>query len=830
MIFTMETMSLHEVYWSCLRYRLTTRRVLIYVFLFVALWPSALLAQDRATVRFESAIPIWPEGREREMNLLAGFRAVFDTTSQSSAILRIAAASLYRVYVNGRFCGHGPARGPHGYFRVDEWDLSPYLNPGRNLAAIEVAGYNVNSYYLLDQPSFLQAEVVSRQQVLASTAGSGVLFEATLLPERVQKVQRYSFQRPFSEYYRLKPDYDAWKMRPDAPFAAVKYAFISEKRLLPRRISYPRFVLRQPQRRLIQGGLVSGNEVRKPWEDRSLTSIGPELKGFREEDLEVTPSLALQKINIGFSKKIDLPYSWEEQIRVGESAYEILDLGVNLTGFLGARVTCRKKTRFFLTFDEILSNNDVDFKRLSTVNIIGYELEPGNYSIESCEPYTLRYLKLMVVEGECEFSRIYLREYANPDVEDSHFASSDERLNRLFAAGKETFRQNAVDLFMDCPSRERAGWLCDSYFTSRVAQLLSGHERIEKNFFENFLVPAHFEHLPEGMVPMCYPADHYDGNFIPNWALWFILQLEEYQARSGDREMIEALRPRVLKILEYFHVFRNQDGLLERLKGWVFVEWSAANDYVQDVNYPSNMLYAAALAAAGRLYGLPQFLQEAQQIQDKIRKESFNGEFFIDNSVRQDGKLKLTKNCSEVCQYFAFYFDVASPESHPALWHILRDEFGPRRKQTDAYPNVKPANAFVGDVLRLEILSRCGLSQQLLDESVDYLLYMADRTGTLWENDSTVASCNHGFASHIIKNLYRDVLGVRSLDLARKEVGVYLTDLHLTWCEGIVPGPDGPVTVKWRKEGDQLFCWAEAPAGYRVKVENHSSLRLVLEP
>jgi alpha-L-rhamnosidase len=387
-----------------------------------------------------------------------------------------------------------------------------------------------------------------------------------------------------------------------------------------------------------------------------------------------------------------------------------------------------------------------------------------------------------------------------------------------------------VDLFMDCPSRERAGWLCDSFFASRVAQLLSGHEGVEKNLLENYLLPAHFEHLPEGMVPMCYPADHYDGNFIPNWALWFILQLEEYQARSGDRQMIEALRPRVLKIFDYFHAFQNEDGLLEKLKGWVFIEWSAANEYVQDVNYPSNMLYAAALASTGRLYGLPQLLEEARHIQEKIRKQSFNGEFFVDNSIRQNGKLQPTENCSEACQYFAFYFDVASPETYPALWRLLRDEFGPHRKETGAHPKVKPANAFVGNVLRLEILSRYGLRQQLLDESVGYLLYMADRTGTLWENDTAVASCNHGFASHIVKNLYRDVLGLRSLDAAQKEVSVDLADLRLAWCEGIVPGPDGPVLVKWRKEGDQLLCRTEAPAGYRVKVENRSSLKLVLQP
>ncbi len=143
-----------------------------------------------------------------------------------------------------------------------------------------------------------------------------------------------------------------------------------------------------------------------------------------------------------------------------------MDFGRNLTGFIGAKVTCRSKTRLFLTFDEILSKDDVDFKRLGCVNIIAYELQPGTYELESFEPYTLRYLKLIVLAG-----RLRGAEPLSPRIRRRRasgrpqFAASDERLNRLFAAGRETFRQNALDIFMDCPSRERAGWLCDSFFT-----------------------------------------------------------------------------------------------------------------------------------------------------------------------------------------------------------------------------------------------------------------------------------------------------------------------------------------------------------------------------
>ncbi len=779
---------------------------------------------------FVSAQPVWPEGRETEKNILVGFRAEFEAPKNDRVVLRVAASTLYRAFANGTFCGHGPACGPHGYFRVDEWDLTGGLRSGKNLVAIEVAGYNVNSFYLLDQPSFLQAEVVANGRVLASTAGDGTGFVAAMMKERVQKVQRYSFQRPFSEVYRLAPGHARWRNDISAPFEAVSCSVLPEKELLPRRVPYPRFSLRQPVWDVSSGTVETGKKVGRLWKDRSLTGIGPKLGGFPETDLDVIPSIELQQVGWVRDAEIDQPFAPETGVHLAEKSYHVIDFGTNLTGFLGAKITCRKKTRLFLLFDEILSKGDVDFKRLGCVNIVAYEMVKGTYAVESFEPYTLRYLNLVVLDGDCDVEGIYLREYVNPDVWEAQFASSDDRLNQLFAAGRETFCQNAVDVFMDCPSRERAGWLCDSFFTSRSAYALCNDTSVEKNFYENFLLPDRFEHIPEGMLPMCYPADHYDGVFIPNWALWFVVQLEEYLARSGDRELVDALKPKVMKLFDYFEPFANEDGLLEKLESWVFVEWSKANEFVQHVNYPTNMLYAAALAAAGRMYGLPEVSSEAERLRDVIRGQSFDGEFFVDNAVRKDGKLEVTRNRSEVCQYFAFFFDVATPETHESLWRVLCEQFGPERKETKAYPEIHAANAFVGNMLRLEILSRYGRCQQILDESVAYLLYMADRTGTLWENVGDYASCNHGFASHIVHTLYRDVLGVYRIDPVGRVVQLRFSDLRPDWCEGRIPVAGGGVSLRWWKEAGAICYRANVPAGYTVRVDNVSGKKLVRRP
>ena len=77
-------------------------------------------------------------------------------------------------------------------------------------------------------------------------------------------------------------------------------------------------------------------------------------------------------------------------------------------------------------------------------------------------------------------------------------------------------------------------------------------------------------------------------------------------------------------------------------------------------------------------------------------------------------------------------------------------DFGYDRKETGKYPEIHFANAFIGNYLRLDLLDRYGLKDTLYDNIKGYFEYMADRTGTLWEHTDTYASCNHGFASHVV--------------------------------------------------------------------------------
>ena len=211
-----------------------------------------------------------------------------------------------------------------------------------------------------------------------------------------------------------------------------------------------------------------------------------------------------------------------------------------------------------------------------------------------------------------------------------------------------------------------------------------------------------------------------------------------------------------------------------------------------------------------------------------ILKQSFNGNFFVDNALRKNnGELQITNNTTEVCQYYVFYFNLATPESHPELWRKLVDDFGPERKENNHFPKVHFANAFIGNYLRLELLSRYNKNEQVLTESIDFFDYMAERTGTLWEHISTSASCNHGFASHIVHLFYRDVLGIHNINHAEKEITIQFSDIEISACKGQVPLGDEIIQLEWVKDGNEIEYKLNVPQNYKVKIMNLTACKLI---
>jgi hypothetical protein len=233
------------------------------------------------------------------------------------------------------------------------------------------------------------------------------------------------------------------------------------------------------------------------------------------------------------------------------------------------------------------------------------------------------------------------------------------------------------------------------------------------------------------------------------------------------------------------------------------------------------MTWAEVLDVMNRLYDMPELSEEAEKVRETVRKQSWTGEWFCDNAIRQkDGSLKLSGECTETCQYYAFYFKTATPKTHPKLWKTLVDDFGPRRAETKKHPEIWPSNAFIGNYLRLECLSREGLYRQILDETRGYFLYMAERTGTLWEKIDTTASCNHGFASHVAVTCCRDSLGVKEIDYVTKNVVFEPPEnLPIDSISMEIPIGNDFIVAGWKKTAGKIKETLILPVGWNRRIE-----------
>ncbi len=94
-----------------------------------------------------SASFIWSDPSGQGRNLFRLFRRSFDLGSRKcAATLHLFADSLYRLRVNGRVVGWGPARFLPAHPHFDSHDIAPFLKLGRNTILVEVNARGAASF------------------------------------------------------------------------------------------------------------------------------------------------------------------------------------------------------------------------------------------------------------------------------------------------------------------------------------------------------------------------------------------------------------------------------------------------------------------------------------------------------------------------------------------------------------------------------------------------------------------------------------------------------------------------------------------------------------
>lgn len=684
---------------------------------------------------FLEATPVWAQNQAKQKNTFVVFQSRI--TSQENLRLHIAGTAFYRVFVGGSFLAAGPARCAAGYVREDVITLP---GEGELDVVIEAAGYYCKSLATVQQPSCLMAEVRCGQTVIATLNRD---FAVYMPPCKVQKVERYSAQRHFTEVWDYRQQQgqllDTWKVTLEE--------LAEQPKVIDRVAPYPLYRDVPLTKAAVKGSYEFDKNI--PYiKERYSWKMAPDWGFFPYEEIEHHPFAWAQRLKQHQQgKNVALPLTLQE----GE--YAIFDFSNIEAGFITAALRAVSNCDVVISFCEYMPGDVFQFQNMNVHNVLEYFLEKNDErSLQSFEPYTFRFVMVAVRKGTVVLNSFGMKTYMfdTTTVKEPYIPS--EELKRIYRAAVRTFAHNAVDLYFDCPSRERAGWLCDTYFTAKTEYCLTGKTGVEDAFLENYRLFENKGDFPQGMLPKCYPSDAMEHQpYIPQWTMWYILEVEEYVHKRGNEDKKELFRKSIYDLLDFYRSYENEDGLLENLPGWNFVEWSKANDWTQDVNYPTNFLYAQTLECIARLYGDKQCRVRSAQVRKAAIEQSFRDGYFRDHAVRDEsGVLHLCKEASEACQYYAVLFGKLNLDSqeYAYLKHLILRVFSPSRDDENA--QIFPVNMFIGAYLRLEALLKMKQYDLVLQDVVGFFGNMEAYTGTLWEYKNGKGSYDHGFASYAL--------------------------------------------------------------------------------
>lgn len=746
---------------------------------------------------FQQAKPVWLNGIEGKFNQLVGFHWQMKQSTISEVNIAIACRSYYRLYLNGKMLASGPARTAHGYCRVDL--IKSELCPGDHLALEVLVNRNPENYSndstLEPGLACLEIQDVSGEVLTSLEDGSWSCRE---LKSRRMNVELMSHSRGIVEVYDYDENTCDWKFGfgegwQQPSLITGKVNFLKRRAPYPnyKRINFKRLMrvsdLKEEQKicyeedvNLVLTGIFHPKFYEKvPEENRILNHL------FMEEEATFTGNYQI----INGDEIYCQPQSEATALTFSLESLEV--------GYLGIDIRIEQDCVLDILNADVLNQTG----RVSPNTFLTrYYLKAGKYHLLTFETKLAKYVKCIFrTKGAFLLNFPYLLDSSYPDSQESYFTCSDGELNEIYEASRRTLRLNTSDIFMDCPQRERGGWLCDSYFTSMGAYYLLNDKAVEKDFLENFLLTNATKNN-HGFFPEVYPASKKDISDvgIKNWSFWFVLELAKYYDLTGDREFIDLHSERVAAFISGLLSFRGESGLLENLSP-IFVDWSLSNNTqnLYPISIPVNALASKTLEKAGELYHRKDWIDAGQafkKVLDSLSVVDSVSRFSGEGAVYQEGEIKRQGFYTESGIALEIWSGLHR-ENDTILRRFIEQMGYAPKKLSD--PNIAKSNLFIGLMVRFDTLLALGQVEQFVNEIKKvYLHQLKIGPGTLFEAYHEESGC-HGFNGAVGAMITQYILGLRDPKERTKTVKISPCLCNLDWAQGAFLTSDGRIELSW---------------------------------
>jgi len=718
------------------------------------------------------------------------------TEVPSQFTVHVTADNRYRLFVNGREVGLGPARGDTQHWYYDTYDLAPFLNAGKNTVAVQV--WNMGEHAPLAQFSYRTAFLMQgdgpAEQVLNTDKTWKVIQNPAYqpLPNDNAKLWTYivvgSGDRVDGATYPWgweQPKFDdtAWPQATQFGFPAKLRSYGSDGNwgLMPRPIPMLESRVQHLARVRVAKSVERGGKPKEILIDTAFFS--------GHKPFWIDPNC---------------------------KATILFDQNYLTNGYPELRLSGGKRAHVRLTYVEGLMDDRRQKHHRDSIEglkMIGFEDEftsDGSFD-RVFRPLWFRTWRYIQLEVETKDEPLKINSLNSvftgyPFVERASFRSNDPSLARIWETGWRTARLCAGETYFDCPYYEQLQYTGDTRIQSLLSLYVAGDDRLMRRAIQDFADSR----LPEGLTQSRYPCN--DPQVIPPFSLFWVSMVRDFWWHRRDDNFVKRQLPTIEGVLAWHEARLAPNNLNGRLEWWNFVDWCWPwNEAERIGGVPDGAKTGSSILSL-------QFAATLQQAADLMQHYGFAEKALHYRQLS-------TKICTAVRQLCwdsqrGLLADTPAKKSfsqHANIWGVLTDAI-PVVGQRAVLQKIMTekdltAATFYFRFYLFEALQKAGMGDQFLPQLDPWRGMLDIGLTTFAEQPEPTRSDCHAWSASPNYELLSLVCGIRPASPGFATVRIVPSLGDLEQVEGKMPHPAGEISVSFQRKKEQVTGFVALPTG-----------------
>ncbi len=716
------------------------------------------------------------------------FRKTLDLQAlPASFIVHVSADNRYRLFVNGKSVGTGPARSDLANWNFESYDLGPFLQKGKNIIAATV--WNFGEYRPYSQISFQTAFILQgdseKEEILNTNASWKTIPDEGYQPFPVNKSklqtyfvtadgERVDGNRYVWDFDQGTCDESHWKNATALWYKGKSRTYGTDGNwmLVPRTIPAAE---EKPQR---------------------FASIRRTNLTIRDPELFLTGK-----------SPIHIPAHGKFRILFDQSFLTNAYPRITLSGGKNAVIQLSYAEALMDSKRQKGNRDSIEGKELLGISDLYISDGAMNRQYSPLFFRTFRYLQLDI---ETKDQDLDLMDFTSlftgyPFTEKAHFKSDDPVLQKIWNIGWRTARLCAVDTYFDCPYYEQLQYVGDTRIQAMISMYVAGDDRLVKKAIDD--IGNSF--FADGLTQSRYPSR--DMQVIPTFSLWWVCMIHDFWMNRKDDAFVKSHLDVVEAILEWYRKKLDSNGMLGPLAWWQFVDWSwpdvdsirvggvppgasRGNSSIITLQYAYTLQRAAQLMNQfGRTAAADQYLARARSLTQKTYALCWDQ----DKSMLADEAER--KDFSQHANIMAVLTDaVPLNEQKQLLEKIMQDK------------SITQCTYYFTFYL-FEALKKVKLGNQFLALLGPWKSMIAEGLTTFAENPAPTRSDCHAWSASPNYEFLSLVCGIQPMAPGFDQVLIEPSIGNLTSVEGSVPHPNGNIILKMTNANGKGHAEIELP-------------------